>query len=166
MERAVVGGDPGSSGSVCILSSSRRHYTFKFSLGTWNKAYLTALSWHINFEIVKILFERVGGRAQETKMTKPTIFTFGENTGRMKALFEFQGYKHFDYVEPSAWQQYNGVAGRVAPLTATDKQDYDARKELYRATAEKLLGRPVTLSEGDSILIARMAWEQTFGVKW
>ena len=162
----VVGGDPGASGCLTAITRSRQVYTFIFNGKNWREAYVWVASLLLTYVARCIMFESVGGRKTETKMTKPQLFVFGKNTGIMEAMFIFQGYRQFDYIEPQPWQRYHNVAGRVAPLTATDAEDYKARKELYRKTAELRIGRPVKLNEGDSILIAIYAWEQTFGERF
>ena len=162
----VFGNDPGGSGCLTAITRNKSVQTWVVKKGKWHLVFFAVSSYILVHTLRCVMFEEVGGRSKETKMTKPQIFQFGLNTGVMYAIFWFNRITAINTVEPQVWQRYFKVAGRVAPLTSSDAEDYKARKELYRQTAELRIGRPVTLQEGDSILIAIYAWEQTFGEKF
>jgi len=174
--KCVIGIDPGASGALCLISEDRsRIEILRIKSRGWAASAALVMGWNQQYEIVFSGIEHVHAH---TRDDKKTIFTFGENTGRVKGWFDVIN-KELTPIESQNWLRHFSLYGLRSKFMAAGMSEGKARtaaKQQYVLKAETVF-KPemarirvadirgpnhVTSDMADAMLIAQYLWDITF----
>lgn len=168
--RAVIGIDPGTTGSAWLIDESRDYWCrLEFGKQNWRETEYDIRTWFSRYVIVKTYIENVhnlpGDRGD-------VAWQFAKSVGRVEQILT--GYTGIvEKVNPQTWQAALSLSGNshVKPgMTDAQKQAARKKRHLNRAiiyfTEElnnsDLFIQNLTQVNSDGLLIAAYGWRHTF----
>jgi hypothetical protein len=171
--KAVIGIDPGASGSLCLISEDRSTIEVaRIKSRGWQYCASKVLYWNQDY-LVKAGIEHVHS---QTRDDKKTIFAFGENTGRVRGWFDVIN-KDLELIEAQNWLRHFSLYGLRSKFIAagmseskartTAKQQYVLKAQsVFHNDAHKIMTdvrtERITTDMADAMLIAQYLWDRSF----